>query len=186
MNIGVDFDGVIADCDPLKSYVAEQLYGVKVNPNMIKKKFVIANAILTECEYDTLQMEALHKEKYLGLLELVPDSTNSIKFLLDQGHDVKVVTGRYGNSLKLSQAWLNKQGLNIPFISATTIPKKIEVTKNMQIFIDDHLENLAPLKNEVTRLFLYSQPHNLYDLLPQSITRVQSWVDLLSIIKVNF
>ncbi|MEK7660150.1 MAG: hypothetical protein AAB343_03020 [Patescibacteria group bacterium] len=47
MKIGIDFDGVVADCGRLKTLGAKELYGVDIAPEKFKKEIVVGEGILT-------------------------------------------------------------------------------------------------------------------------------------------
>lgn len=176
MKIGLDFDGVISDCLEMKSRFAKEMYGVDIPPYDFKKEIVFERKLLTPEEYRNLQLK-IYEDEEIGLtINEVMGAIDGIKNLM-KDHNVVVVTSRGDSSVKIARKWLNKRGVDLPFISVQYGTDKM-VAKDCDVFIDDDLVKLVPLSGHVPKLFLFSWPYNQEDSHP-SITRVASWKDFL-------
>lgn len=94
MKIGLDFDGVIADCGKLKSEGAKLLYGVDIPGERFKKELVLETGILTEDQYRKVQA-MVYSRRDIGMrMEPVKDALKYLRMVLNDGHDLRVITSR--------------------------------------------------------------------------------------------
>ncbi len=113
MKIGLDFDGVIADCGQLKSQAAKEIYGIDVPRELFKREILIENGIMSGNQYSEFQKIIYHTMEFGLRMEPVKDSFEFINKLLDLGYSVEVITSRSDSSLDVAKEWCKKNGLNI-------------------------------------------------------------------------
>ncbi len=110
MNIYVDFDDCLCETARYFSGLAAQLFGLDVPYEKIKYFNLQKSFSLNDQDYDLLMLEG-HKPDVLLSYEETPGAVETIKGWLDQGHDVKIITGRPVSTYDVSRQWLNFHGL---------------------------------------------------------------------------
>ena len=110
MNIYVDFDDCLCETARYFSELAAQLFGVDVPYEKIKYFNLQKSFSLNDQDYDQLMVEG-HKPDVLLSYQETPGAVETIKGWLDQGHDVKIITGRPVSTFDVSREWLNLHGL---------------------------------------------------------------------------
>ena len=110
MNIYVDFDDCLCETARYFSELAAQLFGVDVPYEKIKSFNLQKSFSLNDQDYDQLMVEG-HKPDVPLSYQETPGAVKTIKGWLDQGHDVKIITGRPVSTFDVSREWLNLHGL---------------------------------------------------------------------------
>lgn len=183
MNIGLDFDGVIANCGELKSETAKRLFGIKIPPEKFKKEAIISNGILDPEQYEELQKTAYGTREIGLLMKPVDGAIGYISRLLFDGHSIKVITSRDPDSMQVATEWMAKKGLFLRFISSEGKQDKAEKAKGLDIFIDDDLKKLEKLSGVVPFLFLFSWGYNASEKEKGIAKRVFSWKEIYQTIR---
>lgn len=176
MKIGLDFDGVIADCGRLKSEVALELYNAHIPPENFKKELVVGGGLLTLEQYRELQ-DKIYATREHGLKMMpVPEVFSYLPSLVKR-HEVSVVTSRGEAETLIAQEWLNSQNpdVEVEFISVGYGNSKALVVEGFDIFVDDDLDKLEPLVGLVPHLFLFSWGYNKHVSEDGIAQRVDSW-----------
>ncbi len=175
MKIGLDFDGVITDCGKHKSKIALEVYGKEIQPKDFRKEILLAEKIFTAQEYIDFQILVYESEEYGLLIEQVTECFDYLALLLEQGHDIQIITARTGRSLDNAKTWLSINDRSLPIVGIHHTLPKTSVAKDCDIFIDDDLKKLLPMIGIVPNLYLMSWDYNAQDILPSEIIRVNSW-----------
>ncbi len=177
INIGLDFDGVIADCLKLKSLWAKNLYGVIIPPERFKRELAVGEGYLTLEQYRAVQVLvygdrdiALQMEPVDGMLYFLPR-------LIKEGHEVRVITSRSEVMLAIAEEWTALRGLDLNFTGVGRQVSKADASKGLDVFIDDDLDKLVPLMDIVPHRFLFSWEYNSHIKEEGIATRVASWSD---------
>ncbi len=180
MNIGLDFDGVIADCGDLKSSVAKQMYEVNIPPGRFKKDWVVPNNWLTFEQYQCLQ-KLIYETEEVGLrIQPVPGALMYIPQLLSEGHTVKIVTSRAHKGLMVAKSWLQKHELDIQIFGCGYGETKAAACAGLDIYLDDDLDKLEPLVEVVPCRYLFSWEYNQHVDTGSTALRITSWVEFYS------
>lgn len=178
MRIGLDFDGVITDCGKLKSEGARRLYEVDIPPERFKTELVVGAGILTKEQYKYLQTQIYETSELGSQMEIVEGAFYYISKLLEENHDICIVTSRNNLAAKIAKEWLDENKLDLPLTAVAGIPKT-EACKGLEVYVDDDLDKLEPLVNIVPKRFLFSWGYNTHiDVDPKVAKRVSSWSDL--------
>lgn len=162
MKILVDLDGILVDTCPMWLDRIHAKTGVRAYMNDIKKWNMHENPPLNTLTFDQLY-GPLNEKGFT--LELPPKvgAIDNLKIIQDLGHDVSVVTARYGDNcmpetvqwLKLHMPWFNAEK------KAWFCYDKHRITADM--LIDDKAETLIKYKQEhpnvklVTIDYLFNQ-----------------------------
>lgn len=172
MKIGLDFDGVIADSHPLKSVIAKQMFGVDIPPDKFFKEYIVEAGLSID------QYKKVKENLYFNDHDISPikDAPIRISLLLEQGHDIKIITSRTGETLEKAKNLLKKYNLNLPVVGVGYGVSKVPASEGLDVFIDDDIEKLIPLAGVVKHLLLFSSPYknNKY----KDVICVKSWNDI--------
>ena len=179
MKIGLDFDGVIADCGRLKSEAALQLYGVKIPQEDFKKELILSRELLTLEQYRELQKQ-IYGTRELGLkMAPVPEVFKYLNPIAQQ-HEVQIITSRGEAEALIAQEWLAIQnpGLSLKFTSVGYGNSKADALEDFAVFVDDDLDKIEPLVEVVPHRFLFSWGYNKHVAEGNIAQRVDSWAEL--------
>lgn len=183
MKIGLDFDGVIADCGALKREGALRLFNVDIAPEKFKKEIVIGQRLLTSDQYRTLQQK-IYGTRELGLLaEPVEGMKEYIDRLISDGHKLIVITSRFNSELGIAKEWAAEHGIELEIIGCENGKEGYCKEHGVEIFVDDDFDKLESVQKVVKYLFLFSWGYNADVEERPLATRVFSWADLYTKIK---
>ena len=177
MNIGLDFDDVVASTNEIKSEIARLLYGVEIEKTRFRREFVVATGILTEEQYLTVAREA-----YSGkhLVSPVSGSIEGVQRLRSDGHQVRIVTNRSNEfgTLSVALRWLKEHGISIEVKGIPYGSSKAPACKGLDLFVDDDPKKLHELVGIVPSLLFFCWPHNAHESEPDNSVRVHSWAEI--------
>lgn len=177
MRVGLDFDGVISDCGQLKSRGAQVLYGINIPPHRFKKEIIIGEGLLTAEQYRALQ-KSVYGTREMGFqMELVPGAKQHILQLINEGHEILVVTSREGIELEIAQEWARMQGISLTFVGVGYNKSKADAARGLCVYIDDDLDKVNPLVDVVPHRFLFSWGYNKHVAEGEVARRIESWAE---------
>jgi len=179
LNLGFDFDGVLANSHPLKAVVAKEKFGVDIPPELFRRERVIAQGLLTREQYFDVGIEAM------GGKHEIPPVEKAIPYMksLMEIHSVRIVTSRTGGMLDVASSWLYGHGITDVNIQGTGYGlSKTSACEGLDLYVDDDLEKLLPLIGIVPHLLFFSWPWNMHEKDSQVI-RVVSWREILEYIE---
>ena len=110
MNIYVDFDDCLCETARYFSGLVKELYGLDVPYEKIKYFNLQKSFSLTDEQYEKMMIHA-HKPEILLSYAETPGAVETVNSWIDQGFDVKIITGRPSSAFDASQEWLNRHGL---------------------------------------------------------------------------
>lgn len=177
MNIGLDFDDVIAHSHALKPGIAKALYEIGIPEKFFYKEFVVGRKILTDEQYITV-VRKVYNERHN--IDPVPGAIQGIKSLLKTGHSVCIVTNRSDehNNLIIAKEWLANHALDLPITGLVYGSSKASACIGMDLFVDDDPAKLQDLVGVVPRLLFFCWPHNIHKKEPKGAIRVFSWKEV--------
>lgn len=177
MNIGLDFDDVIARTHELKPFVAELLYGVRIAPEDFRREFVVGKGILTDEQY-----KMVGREVFSGKYEMeeVPEAALHLRLLAESGHSLRIVTNRSDEwrTLEPARRWLKRRALDIPISGLVYGSSKAPLCRGLDLFVDDDPPKLAELEGVVAHRLLFRWPHSEHEAMPRGASPVRSWRDI--------
>ena len=128
------------------------------------------------------------KSNYFDNIKPVLGAKEALK-KLKQKHELIVVTGRPNSILKKTERWIENYfagmfngiySTNLHFTSGKGLTKgDIFKEKKVDLLIDDYVEFGYECVANNINVLLMDQPWNSQAELPQGITRVKSWQDIL-------
>lgn len=183
MKIGIDFDGVVADCGRLKTFGAKELYGVDIAPEKFKKEIVVGEGHLTSEQYRTLQ-KTIYGTREIGFqMEPVLGALEYTHRLIAEGYEITVVTSRSHTELDIAWEWSLRRGFTLNFIGVGHGNSKADAAQGLTCYIDDDLDKLEPLRDIVPHRFLFSWGYNAHEDTRDIACRVPSWKDFYEAIQ---
>ncbi len=176
MDIGLDFDGVIADCNVVKSIAAEKIYGEHISPRAFAMKEIAE--VLTDDQYRNLKRRIYNTREFESAMRLICGAERTINALLAEGHVVRVITSRFDTSLTIARQFLLRHALPLQITGVGINTSKKEAADGLDVFIDDDVEKLEPLVTTVKHLYVFSYRDCDADEQNLRIRRVSSWEDI--------
>lgn len=178
LQIGLDFDGVIADYQLLKSLVAKEMLGKDIPAVMMESRLVNDTHPLTKSEYSAVQREALFGY-HADLLQPLTGAIEAIRSLMKRGHQLQIVTSRTDAGLESARAWLKTFDITLPMNGVGYGNPKRPFVKDLDIYMDDDSDVLQKIGEVSTKLILFnSKGHTSKDF--QSVA---SWSEFLTLHK---
>ena len=185
LQIGIDFDGVIADTMALKRSLAKKLYSVDIPAERFKEDMVVEDGRMSREQYRRLMAKVcgtyLHGRKAKEVLGAV----SAIKDFLLSGHTCTVITSREGKEVVVAEEWLQNHGISIPIISVGYKKSKVEAISSLDIYIDDDVYKLEMPNVSGVKLFILDCEHNKNVHLGKHITRVKTWSEFRRMIELT-
>lgn len=184
MRIALDFDGVLSDCGALKAIHTKRMFGLDIPCELFKKELVVKelageeHGLLTLAEYRELQ-KAIYCDMEVGLtMEPVESMLEFLPRLINEGHELRVVTSRHGDSLEIAIAWAEKQGLALEFTGVGYGKSKAPATAGFDLFVDDDLDKIEPLIDIVPHRYLFGWGYNEHVDEGDVAKRIEGWEEL--------
>lgn len=110
MRVYIDFDDVICETGRYFSILAKELFDIDL-PYAQVQFFNLQKAFdINEEQYNEL-MRAGHTVENLLAYEETPGASETINKWIDEGHDIKIITGRPFDSYEPSRKWLDDHNL---------------------------------------------------------------------------
>lgn len=193
MRIYIDFDDVICETARKFCELAKQLFNINKSYEEVVFFNLQKSFNLTDSQYDELMIEG-HKPEVLMSYKETENSSFVINSWVDDGHDVKIITGRPFDTYEMSRRWLDEHGLDrVPLLHVdkygrenfnknSTYNLTLEDLYNMQfdIAVEDSpaaFQHLEHFKN--CKVFVFNRPWNKCNELPSSsYCRCVDWLDI--------
>ena len=110
MNIYVDFDDCLCETARYFSNLVAEMFGLDIPYEEIRYFNLQKSFSLTDGQYDKMMAHA-HRPEELLSYEETPGAVKAVSRWLDEGHDVKIITGRPVSAYEASREWLDRHGL---------------------------------------------------------------------------
>lgn len=189
MKVYIDFDDVICETARFFSKIAKDMFEIDV-PYENMKYFNLQKAFdLNDIQYDEL-LEAGHLSENLLSFEETPGAVSTINKWDNEGHDIKIITGRPFNAYEASRKWLDEHGLErVPLFCVDkygrekfysdctynmTLDKLYEMT--FDFAVEDSpsaFEHLLHFDGCTTAIF--DRPWNQVEILNEKFVRCVDW-----------
>ncbi len=110
LNIYVDFDDCLCETARYFSGLVAEMFGLDIPYEEIRSFNLQKSFSLTDGQYDKMMAYAHRPEELLSYGE-TPGAVKTVNRWLDEGHDVKILTGRPVSAYEASREWLCRHGL---------------------------------------------------------------------------
>ena len=191
LRIGVDVDDVLAESLPGYLDAFRRYFGheVKVEDAMweISRRYPDIPAPAWSGFYAELEAT-----DFLATRPVYPDAVAGVRSLAGRGHRLVVVTGRLTVHREHTRRLLQRAGIAELFEelvhrdgeAAVDYKPRIVREKRLQLLIEDELHVALAAAQVPVPVFLVDRPWNQGDL-PQNVTRVGSWDQLLRLVEAS-
>ena len=179
MRIGIDFDGVMNDM--LKTWCEDlsKMSKIKATSDDITE-WDLTKTFTDLCQWDISSI--IKTTDFWMRVEAQPGAVEYIKKLIDDGHDVVVVTAAWPPE-SLSVKFNICMQKYFPFINwRNVISTGRKDLIDVDILIDDYLENLKESHSAIKILF--RKKYNDYAAYRLDLISADDWADIYDIIRV--
>ena len=182
MNIGVDFDGVIADAIKLKQKFFKQELGIDVNPEECSWEKLEGR--VSEEDYVRIVEGVIYGTELCLQMEDVPDAREVIRKLRKDGHKVYIITSRYDLQAEYAEKLMEMRGVEYDgMINTGKKPKRgVCEENNIGILVEDSPRKLVQARRPGMRAILLTRPYNADVELEEGIERAENWEEVYEIL----
>lgn len=173
MKLGFDIDGVISDFVAYFIAVMKKHYGLTLSKADIychDLDFVLG---ISKQERDRFVRETL-----MGDLQLIQGAKETLERLNAQGHDIVILTARFGDLVAVTKNWLQRKGIPYSQLFQSKQGEKYLAEVALDLVVEDDLEDAIAWSKKVKNILVYDQPWNQSLNLKGLIKRVYSWDDI--------
>jgi len=179
MDIGLDFDGVLADGARLKSAVLKERFGISIPPELCKRKYALQGGWVGEQTYERVLCIVYEQARMHELIPPIAGAVEAVRELRKRGHRLRIISARNPAAEAHVRPWLERHDIVMPVTCVGRFGLKTQACQGLDAYVDDDLVHLVPLKS-VGRLFLFGpQPNPMPHWLPNGIRRVANWHNLM-------
>ena len=193
MRIYIDFDDVICETAKYFTKIAKDLFDIDVPYREVQFFNLQKSFDLSDQQYDEL-MRAGHIPENLLAYEQTPNASTIINRWVDEGHDVKIITGRPFDAYDPSRKWLDEHDLKrVPLFCVDKYGREIfnqDCTYSMTLYelysmtfdfaIEDSpaaFEHVLHFEN--CKVAVFNRPWNKDAELPNSdFIRCEDWREI--------
>lgn len=193
MKIYIDFDDVICETAVFFTKAAKELFGIDVPYKQVQFFNLQKTFDLTDKQYNEL-MRVGHIESNLLAYEETKGASDIINKWVDEGHDVRVITGRPFEAYGPSRQWLDEHKLSrVPlycvdkygreeFNQDSTYSLQLNDLYDMDFdfAIEDSpaaFEHVMHFEN--CRVAVFDRPWNIQEKLPNNnFVRCEGWPEI--------
>lgn len=185
---GLDYDGVIADTNKIKSALIKELWKIEISPFLTDKTSIIKNKTLNPEQYESL-IETAMGEKHSLLAQEVPGAREALKALSKKGK-VHIITARTLERSKYAKEWLKKHEL-LDYITdfhctdEGRISSKEKVCKELgiNILVDDDEGQLTNINSKTLKLILFKDGATNKPKPQTNIKIARNWEEAIDLIE---
>ncbi|NTW46453.1 MAG: hypothetical protein HGB18_05450 [Candidatus Moranbacteria bacterium] len=155
MHFVTDFNQAVLHPNPhLEKEILDRLFRTQCRPERCTRK-AFARAGLPETLFLAVR-DMVYEPEYRDRLQPAPGVIEVFRCLLEDGHDVSVVTSRTGNSCELAEAWFRERsGLCVPFVGIGKDREGMKMSKGPALrglgadfYLDNSAKKLSLLVRE--------------------------------------
>lgn len=187
LRIGIDFDDVLVDCNTALQDFHNRHYGTTLTKEDVTTYSFEKLWGCTKDEERIRLSQFLKSEQHDGI-EPIDGAVEAIHELSIH-HELYIITARVPEAREVTRKLLRHfpdvfKHIHFTGTSAVTNLKitKAEICKkeSIDIFIDDHINNVLSVSLAGIPSLLLDQPWNRNEPLPNGVKRVYSWGDILN------
>jgi len=176
LNLGFDIDGVIADfSNPLLETIKRN-YGLTLKKSDIYCFDLDAVLGITGSEEEQLIVEVLKQD-----LPLNPCCKETLERLSREGHNIYLLTSRYGHLRGVTESWLKEKGVPYTQLHLLNNGKKyLAEVEPLDLIVEDSLQEALAWTQKVKHVLIYDQPWNKTLNVRNLTKRVFNWNEIYS------
>jgi len=176
LNLGFDIDGVIADFSiPLLSTLKKN-YGLTLKASGIYCFDLDVVLGITQSEEEQLVVEVLKQD-----LPLNVGAKETIIRLSKEGHNIYLLTSRYGYLRDITESWLKDKGIPYNRLHLLNNGKKyLAEVDPLDLVVEDSMQEALAWTTKVKKVLIYDQPWNKTLNIRNLTKRVYNWDQIYS------
>lgn len=188
MRIGIDFDDVVADSGTALIEMHNKKHGAHFEKDDFKSYF-FEETWGGPREERVKEIDEFFATDQLKKINPMAGSLEAMEILKEKGHELYIVTGRSHKDIEQTELWIEKHfpkafaGVHYASVrNSDERRKKSQICKELGIetFIDDNPDHALDLAAAGVKVFLFDQPWNRKQEMPENVERVSSWDDIVS------
>ncbi len=174
MKLGFDIDGVIANFSQPLLQIIKKNYGLTLTEKAITS-FSLTHVLgITRAEETQLITDVLYKD-----LPIYPGAKETLERLSREGHEIYLLTGRYGHLRDITQTWLKEKAVPFNELHLLEMGKKYQVNiSGLAVIVEDSLDEALEWSARVQTVLLFNHPYNQTLNVKNLTKRVFSWDDI--------
>lgn len=184
MRIAVDFDGTLADTMSLVVQLMNFKHGTNYRPEDVDSWTFWETAVGSMDDFWTIYdiMDRTHLRR--AIRPTSPFATPTIKRLLQNGHNVSLLTSNSHRASRDMAAWLFGHGLDIEVITLGRKTASQKADERFDLFIDDapHLAEEI-MKRPDKKMILVDQRWNRDVVCRGNVYRLDDWERALGLLR---
>jgi len=171
LNLGFDIDGVIADFSTPLMKTINKNYGLSLKPTDIYCFDLSIVLGIPPPEEEQLIVEVLKQD-----LPLIPGAKETLERLTGEGHNICLLTSRYGHLKEITQSWLKEKGILYNQLHLLDNGKKyLAEIDPLDLIVEDSLQEALAWATKVKKILIYDQPWNKTLNVRNLTKRVYNW-----------
>lgn len=174
--LAIDYDGVIADTNSMKSEWIGINLGLDIPPWKCDRTHCVP--LIGERPYDDMG-DFVYGGEASSQANPVPGALQGIKRLVHLGWEVHVITARDEDRIEWARSWLDDHGLksNIVGISSSNGSRKLDIAETIgaAALLDDDLRHLVDIPKDKVRTWYLARNLRVTDKTVQGIIHVRNW-----------
>jgi uncharacterized HAD superfamily protein len=174
MKLGFDIDGVIANFSQPLLQTIKKNYGLTLTEKDITS-FSLTHVLgITRAEETQLITDVLYKD-----LPIYPGAKETLERLSREGHEIYLLTGRYGHLREITQTWLKEKAVPFNELHLLEMGKKSQVNiQGLDVIVEDSLDEALEWSSRVNTVLLFDHPYNQTLNVKNLTKRVYSWEEV--------
>lgn len=171
LNLGFDIDGVIADFSQPLLRTIKKNYGLNLKPSDIYCFELDIVLGISRHEEEQLIVEVLK-----GDLPLNFGAKETLERLSREGHNIYLLTSRYGHLRDITESWLKEKGIPYNQLHLLNNGKKYLANVDpLDLIVEDSLREALGWATKVKTVLIYDQPWNKTLNVKSLTKRVYNW-----------
>ncbi len=174
LNLGFDIDGVIADFSQPLLKTIKKNYGLTLKPADIYCFELDIVLGISHSEEEQLIGEVLKDDLPLNL-----GAKETLERLSREGHNIYLLTSRYGHLRDITQSWLKEK--DVPYNQLHLLnngEKYLSKVDPLDLIVEDSLREALGWATKVKSVLIYDQPWNKTLNVKNLIKRVYNWNEI--------
>jgi uncharacterized protein len=192
MRIGVDIDEVLAPLLPGFLTRYNERHGTAFRAEQFDT-YRLERVMGIPFEETVEEVRAFYRESLAGILPF-PEAFRALQELKEEGHELFAVTGRHGEGILVTEAWLERhfpalfsgirfaghRGLNAEASSKAAICKELGIS----VLVEDDPHYVEECRAERIHLLLFDRPWNKSQPTAEGVMRIHSWHEVLDAVEM--
>jgi uncharacterized HAD superfamily protein len=173
MNLGFDIDGVISDFVSAFIDLVYEKYHVTISEKDIYCHDLNLVLGIRKKERNELIAEILKKD-----LPLYSGAKETLERLQVEGHNIYLLTARYGDLIDVTRLWLKNKGIPYNGLLQLAEGEKYQANINLDLIVEDCLLDAIEWTQKINAVLILDHPWNQTKNVKNLVKRVHGWDEI--------